>query len=87
MESFSAFSRSHQPRFCGQGFARQGCTERRESWRGSLLIKVAATLLKALVHFSGSQIVAFAAVLALRTLLKRLFAWEAARFSRPGTQP
>ncbi len=52
-----------------------------------LTFKVAATLLKTLILFSWTQIAAFAAVLALRTLLKHLFAWEAAKLSRSETQP
>ncbi len=52
-----------------------------------LTFKVAATLLKTLVLFSWNQIAAFAAVLALRTLLKHLFAWEAEKLSRSETQP
>ncbi len=47
-----------------------------------LSFKVTATLLKTLVLLSWNQIAAFAAVLALRTLLKRLFTWEAAKLSR-----
>lgn len=40
---------------------------------------LAATLLKTLVLLSWQQIAMFAAIFALRTLLKRLFVWEQGR--------
>ncbi len=42
-------------------------------------LKTAASLLKTLVVHDWNGILAFAAVLALRTVLKRLFTWERQR--------
>lgn len=54
-----------------------------------LTFKVAATLMKTIVLESWRQIAVFAVVLSLRTVLKRLFAWEqqraAARYPRLGS--
>lgn len=41
--------------------------------------KLAGTLLKTLLLVSWRQILVFAAIFALRTLLKRLFVWEQTR--------
>lgn len=41
-----------------------------------LSLKLAATLLKALALHSWTAILAFTSILALRTVLKRSFAWE-----------
>lgn len=46
-----------------------------------LSLKLAATLLKALALHSWTAILAFSAILALRTLLKRSFAWERSRLT------
>ncbi|MGI4940402.1 MAG: DUF1622 domain-containing protein [Janthinobacterium lividum] len=42
-------------------------------------LKTAASLLKTLVVHDWNGILAFAAILALRTVLKRLFTWEQQR--------
>lgn len=47
-----------------------------EGSRWGLSLKTAASLPKTLVVHHWSGILAFAAILALRTVLKRLFAWE-----------
>ncbi len=47
-----------------------------------LSLKVAGTLLKTIDLHTWDQILRFAAVLALRTLLKRLFAWERRQLAR-----
>ena len=44
-----------------------------------LSLKLAATLLKTIQIHSWQQIGAFAAILALRTLVKQLFLWERGR--------
>jgi hypothetical protein len=50
----------------------------------ALSLKTAAALMKALELQSWDQIGLFATVLALRTLLKRVFAWERSRIAAPG---
>lgn len=47
-----------------------------------LNFKLAGTLLKAIVVHSWQQILMFAAIFALRTILKRLFAWEKGKLLR-----
>lgn len=47
-----------------------------------LSIKLAAGLLKTIQLHTWEQIAAFASILALRILLKRLFNWERARLQR-----
>lgn len=47
-----------------------------------LNFKLAGTLLKAIVVHSWQQILMFAAIFALRTILKRLFTWEKGRLQR-----
>jgi uncharacterized membrane protein len=47
-----------------------------------LNFKLAGTLLKAIVVHSWQQILMFAAIFALRTILKRLFMWEKGRLQR-----
>ncbi len=44
-----------------------------------LNLKTAASLLKTITVHDWNGILAFAAILALRTVLKRVFAWEAGR--------
>ncbi|MCA1669257.1 MAG: DUF1622 domain-containing protein [Thermomicrobia bacterium] len=44
--------------------------------------KLAGTLLRTLLLLSWRQILMFAAILALRTLLKRFFVWEQGRLAR-----
>jgi hypothetical protein len=53
----------------------------------ALSVKTAAALLKALELQSWNQIGLFATVLALRTLLKRVFAWEENRIRARGEPP
>ena len=51
-------------------------------------LKTAASLLKTLVVHDWNGILAFAAILALRTVLKRLFTWEQGRpAAAAGRQP
>ncbi len=47
-----------------------------------LSFKLAATLLKTILLQSWSDILMFAAILAIRTVLKQLFAWEKAELER-----
>lgn len=47
-----------------------------------LNFKLAGTLLKAIVVHSWQQILMFAAIFVLRTVLKRLFMWERARLQK-----
>lgn len=47
-----------------------------------LNFKLAGTLLKAIVVHSWQQILMFAAIFALRTILKRLFTWEKEKLQR-----
>jgi len=61
-----------------QGFARARLTVAQGALYG-LAFKVAATLLKTIVLHSLDAIAIFAAVFALRTLIKRVFAWERGR--------
>jgi uncharacterized membrane protein len=49
-----------------------------------LSYKLAATLLKTILLLSWRQIAMFAAIFALRTLLKRLFLWEQQRLTDQG---
>lgn len=46
-----------------------------------LSLKLAATLWKALALHSWAAILAFSTIFALRTILKRTFAWERARLT------
>ena len=48
-----------------------------------LSLKTAASLVKTIDIQSWNQIAAFAAILALRTILKRVMTWEESRISRP----
>jgi uncharacterized membrane protein len=48
----------------------------------SLSFKLAGTLLKTIALHTWQQILMFAAILALRTALKRLFTWEQARLQQ-----
>lgn len=48
----------------------------------ALNFKLAGTLLKTIVIHSWQQILMFAAIFALRIILKRLFTWEKARLQR-----
>lgn len=52
-----------------------------------LNFKVAASLLKLIGTLSWTQIGLFVVTLALRTLLKRVFAWERARLARSSSSP
>jgi uncharacterized membrane protein len=45
--------------------------------------KLAGTLLKTVLLVSWHQILMFTAIFALRTVLKRLFAWERQRLAQP----
>lgn len=47
-----------------------------------LSIKLAATLLRTIELHTWDQILAFASILAMRTLLKRMFVWEQSRLLR-----
>lgn len=47
-----------------------------------LSLKTAATLLKTIEIHTWNQIAAFAAILALRTLVKRVMTWEETRLQR-----
>ncbi len=49
--------------------------------------KLAATLLKTILLLSWQQIAMFAAIFALRTLLKRLFVWEQGRLGTRADEP
>lgn len=62
----------------GQGFPRARLAVAQGALYG-LAFKVAATLLKTIVLHSLDAIAIFAAVFALRTLIKRVFAWEQER--------
>lgn len=53
----------------------------------ALSVKTAAALLKSLELQSWEQIGLFATVLALRTLLKRVFAWEERHIQARGVTP
>ncbi len=61
-----------------QGFVQARLAVARGALYG-LAFKVAATLLKTIVLHSLDAIAIFAAVFALRTLIKRVFAWEQER--------
>lgn len=50
----------------------------------ALGLKLAATLLKTIELHTWQQLGAFAAILALRTLIKRLFVWEEGRLTAAG---
>ncbi len=52
-----------------------------------LSFKVAGTLLKTLLLVTWHQILVFAAIFALRTLLKRLFVWEQTHLRQQTTIP
>lgn len=52
-----------------------------------LNFKLAGTLLKMLLLISWRQILIFAAIFALRTLLKRLFIWEQTHLRQHATVP
>ncbi len=52
-----------------------------------LSLKTAASLLKTLELHNWTQIGAFAAILALRTLVKRTMTWERARLTRHEAEP
>lgn len=49
-----------------------------------LSVKMAGALLKTIELQSWAQIGAFAAILGLRTLIKRVMTWEARRLAGPG---
>ena len=52
-----------------------------------LSLKTAASLLKTIEIHSWEQIAAFTAILALRTLVKRVMAWEEERLRGPAGTP
>jgi len=62
----------------GHGFIRARLAVAQGALYG-LAFKVAATLLKTIVLHSLNAIAIFAVIFALRTLIKRVFAWEQGR--------